>query len=191
MRISDNWVPFRVCLKGSENCEAVLCTSHETYLIRRADTSNTLLLMNDWFTLTSNDNQKVELKGPLHSQIELQKTLPRVDQLRFLLLQNPLYFDKNNHNTSNQSHSSSNPRLIDITNNSGTTSQTVQQKNQKDLIQQSKKAYTTEELLDLVQASAYELYQALDDLNAFQYEGILQQQFQLLMLILLYNVRLC
>jgi sister chromatid cohesion protein DCC1 len=170
MKSSDNWDPFRVCLKGTDNCEAVLCTSHETYLIRQADTSNTLLLVNDSFSLNSNDHQKVEVKGPLHSQIELQKTLPRVDQLRFLLLQNPLYFNNNNSNISNQSHSSSDSRSNDnITNNSGT----VQQTNQKDSIQQSKKTYTTEELLDLVQASPHELRQALDDLNAFQYEGIL------------------
>jgi hypothetical protein len=67
MKSSDNWDPFRVCLKETDNCEAVLCTSHETYLIRQADTFNTLLV-NDSFSLNSNNHQKVKNVSTQHSE---------------------------------------------------------------------------------------------------------------------------
>jgi sister chromatid cohesion protein DCC1 len=160
-----------VCVKGTDVCEAVLCTSHETYTIRQADTSNTLLLVDD--SLALGDKRKVEVKGPLHSQIELQKTLPRVDQLQYLLLQNPIYLDKDTDNGDNANQNSpSHPGATSATTSASSNSETLPPMIRKDITCRSKKtSYTTEELLDLVQASPVELQQALDNFNAFQYEG--------------------
>jgi hypothetical protein len=115
---------------------------------------------------------KVEVKGPLHSQIELQKTLPRLDQLQFLLLQNPLYLNQEEEEDEEMEREritgeDQGKRLTTVQN------QIKETKPKNNNFRPKKVSYTTEELLDIVQASPVQLRHALEALNAFEYKGSL------------------
>lgn len=69
----------RVCIKGKPADEAVLCTSTQTYSIRLAVSSNSLLLTPDV------TNSTKHILASLSSYYELSKVVPRLSYLRDIL----------------------------------------------------------------------------------------------------------
>jgi len=80
-----------ITIKGNPDDEAIACTEKQTYLLRQADVSNSMVIVDrnasrsnateqggDWVALSC-----------LGSYFELQPTAPRIERLRALLLERP------------------------------------------------------------------------------------------------------
>ncbi|XP_071509670.1 sister chromatid cohesion protein DCC1-like [Diadema antillarum] len=96
----------RLVIRGNKTDHAVLCTDGKTYDLKVAETSNTLLLLEDCFTkdgLPEGENrihQKL-VTGVMHSYLEVRPLRPRLKKLQMLLQENPfagnLYEDTPEH----------------------------------------------------------------------------------------------
>ncbi|XP_063968094.1 sister chromatid cohesion protein DCC1-like [Lytechinus pictus] len=96
----------RLVIRGDKTDHAVLCTDTKTYDLKVADTSNTLLVLQDCFTkdnLPSGEDRlhTKRVTGVLHSYLELRPLRPRLKKLHTLLQENPfagsLYEDAPEH----------------------------------------------------------------------------------------------
>ncbi|XP_022256751.1 sister chromatid cohesion protein DCC1-like isoform X2 [Limulus polyphemus] len=133
----------RVIIRGDKSDPAVLCTDTQTYDIKEAGTSNSLLLLpsvvwpdeaetndkDDGITIASQ-----EVAGIFHNYLELHLCRPRVQKLRYLMEEN-LYTGKE--------YEADN---VDV-------------------------KYTFEDLLNVIQASPKELQTALRELQACCIDG--------------------
>ncbi|XP_078170237.1 zinc ion binding protein [Carex rostrata] len=87
----------RVTIRGQTDEEAVLCTQSSTYAMKFVGTSNSLFLITNGESPNPSDLGPDPLISVLKlapGNIELVQTAPRLDKLRFLLLQRPYKLDE-------------------------------------------------------------------------------------------------
>ncbi|BES87216.1 Sister chromatid cohesion protein [Nesidiocoris tenuis] len=161
-------------IRGRPSDRAVVCTKDNTFDLREAETSNSLLLvpglkMVDELDLVNNENsaegriEKKSIVGVYHEYFELKKVRPLLNRLRIMLMSKP-YSGPENENTNQEGENG---------------------QNRDDL-----KTYSFEELLEEVQASEKELTGFLKELEAVEIDGkwrILDHEYQFRALSFLLN----
>lgn len=180
----------KVVIRGLPSDDAVLCTQEKTFDLRVADTSNTLLIApglkfpthTEGVSTADGDSEEnaplrsCEVTAYLGNYLELRACRPKVTRLKALLAECPFRgaeFEEEIGGGGRIGEESQ--ELLDGSDGVHSMEVVVREggvsRGNRKAGKRTPKKYTFEELLDLVQSSEDELYEALDKLQACPIQG--------------------